>query len=162
MHRSSAAPRSLRVASLAGIAAAFFFARSAAAQTALFDWSGATPQAQLGKAACAPGDLNGDGIGDVVLAERLAPSAWAYRARSGLDGATLWTSTYVDLDGQISYQLWDLISRIPWDWLQAPPRDWLTIFVSISNALDAPSATADKVLFPKPPRTFYFGATVKY
>lgn len=100
MRRTSAAPRSLRAASLAGIGAAFLFARSAAAQTALFDWSGATPQAQLGKAACAPGDLNGDGIGDVVLAERPAPSAWAYRARSGLDGATLWTSTaYADVEG---------------------------------------------------------------
>ncbi len=62
------------------------------AQTALFDWRGTSPGDNLGAAACSPGDLNGDGIGDVVLRELTGVGVFALKARSGFDGSPLWAS----------------------------------------------------------------------
>jgi hypothetical protein len=64
----------------------------ATAQTALFDWRGVAAGANIGKDACALGDVDGDLIPDVAVLEAEAPSPTVsfLRARSGYTGAELW------------------------------------------------------------------------
>ncbi|HYC78198.1 MAG TPA: hypothetical protein VEI02_11280 [Planctomycetota bacterium] len=88
-------PRIRRLSAALALVASL--AAPAAAQTTLFEWSGGGPETGLGRGGCGVGDLNGDGVPDVALAEHpplTTPGAGGVVvARSGFDGATLWTAS---------------------------------------------------------------------
>jgi hypothetical protein len=78
-----------RAASSVWVAA--LVAGAGAAQTTFFDWIGTTPSAYVGSFHCCPGDLNADGVPDVV-STRSAGGIFidCIDVRSGLDGTLLY------------------------------------------------------------------------
>lgn len=65
--------------------------------------------AGFGHTLLVPGDLNGDGTADVIVAQEVAPFAVQLRAHSGADGAELWHQSWDDGGATV----WPQLASLP-------------------------------------------------